>query len=226
MNQSHFPTQINGNLRKYTLKVPSDIRRCSGIVLFGKRIKSLVFSTDIAIIKNIDADAVLAVYPFTPQPVITESILRYSDTPVFAGVGGGLTQGERILTVAMMAEMHGASGVVVNTLVSNEIIYSLSKKLDIPVVVTVVNDDENIGARIEAGAKILNVSAAKNTPSVVARIKRQYPDIPVIATGGRSEQSIRDTIDAGANAISWTPPTSGEIFRDIMQGYREGKGHP
>ena len=30
----------------------------------------------------------------------------------------------------------------------------------------------------------------------------------------------------GANAIIWTPPTSGELFRDVMKNYREGKPHP
>ena len=53
-----------GNLRKHTLSVPRCISECSGIRVFGRRIKSLVFSTDVAIIKNINADAIIAVYPF------------------------------------------------------------------------------------------------------------------------------------------------------------------
>ncbi|WP_314856038.1 hypothetical protein [Stomatobaculum longum] len=32
----------------------------------GRRFKSPVFTTDLAIIRNCDADAVFAVYPFTP----------------------------------------------------------------------------------------------------------------------------------------------------------------
>ena len=47
-----------------------------------------------------------------------------------------------------------------------------------------------------------------------------------IATGGADEQSIRATIRAGANAIVWTPPSSAELFRDVMKNYREGKPHP
>ena len=89
------PKAIDGILRKSFLRVPEVIRECSGINIFGKRIKSLVFSTDLAIIKNVNADAVMAVYPFTPQPIITQSIIMASDIPVFAGVGGGLTQGMR-----------------------------------------------------------------------------------------------------------------------------------
>ena len=60
----HIPTPIEGTYRKSALKVPEAIYRCSGIVVFGKRIKSLVFSTDLAIIKNTNADAIIAVYPF------------------------------------------------------------------------------------------------------------------------------------------------------------------
>ena len=53
-----------------------------------------------------------------------------------------------------------------------------------------------------------------------------FPDYPIIATGGADEQSIRATIRAGANAIVWTPPSSAELFRDVMKNYREGKPHP
>ena len=45
------PKAIDGILRKSFLRVPEVIRECSGINIFGKRIKSLVFSTDLAIIK-------------------------------------------------------------------------------------------------------------------------------------------------------------------------------
>ena len=33
--------------------------------------------------------------------------------------------------------------------------------------------------------------------------------------------SILRTIEAGANAISYTPPSTKELFRVIMTGYRE-----
>lgn len=89
-----LPKPIDGTLRKFSLRVPEVIRECSGIVVFGKRIKSLVFSTDVAIIRNVNADAIIAVYPFTPQPIITQAILSASDIPVFVGVGGGLTSGK------------------------------------------------------------------------------------------------------------------------------------
>jgi hypothetical protein len=80
--------QINGTLRNFALRVPSKISECSGIVVFGKRIRSLVFSTDVATIRNVNADAVLAVYPYTPQQIIAEALIHAADIPVFAGVGG------------------------------------------------------------------------------------------------------------------------------------------
>lgn len=86
-----MPTPIDGTLRQFALRVPDVIDACSGIMVFGKRIKSLVFSTDLSIIRNVNADAVFAVYPFTPQPIITQALLMASDLPVFVGVGGGLT---------------------------------------------------------------------------------------------------------------------------------------
>lgn len=221
-----LPKPIDGTLRKFSLRVPEVIRECSGIVVFGKRIKSLVFSTDVAIIRNVNADAVIAVYPFTPQPIITQAILSASDIPVLVGVGGGLTSSTRVLNLSTNAEMQGALGVVLNAPISNDIVKSVSESIDIPTVVTVVRDDEDIKARIEAGASILNVSAASRTPEIIRKIRNDFKDIPIIATGGPTEDSIRKTIEAGANAITWTPPSNGDIFRSVMDAYRNGQPHP
>ena len=94
----------NGTLRDHTIMCPYCISECSGIRIFGKRIKSIAFSTDVAIIKNINADAIIAVYPFTPQAAISQSIISISDVPVFVGVGGGLTGGKRSVRLALQAE--------------------------------------------------------------------------------------------------------------------------
>lgn len=221
-----MPTPIEGNLRKFALKVPGVISKASGMIVFGKRIKSLVFSTDLCIIKNVNADAVIAVYPFTPQPIITQALLMAADIPVFVGVGGGLTTGHRIVNLAMYAEMQGAIGVVVNAPTNNSVISNINEVIDIPIITTVVNENIDIEERIAAGTSIFNVSGAKETPRIVEIIRKTAPDIPIIATGGPNDETILSAIDAGANAITWTPPTSGEIFKDIMNAYRKNMPHP
>ena len=120
-----MPAPIDGTLRQFALRVPSVIDECSGIMVFGKRIKSLVFSTDLCIIRNVNADAVFAVYPFTPQPVITQALLMASDLPVFVGVGGGLTTGKRVVNLAMYAEMQGATGGGVNAPTPGRIVHRI-----------------------------------------------------------------------------------------------------
>ncbi|NFT06034.1 hydrolase [Clostridium botulinum] len=212
--------EIKGTLRNHVVEVPSVIRDCGGIKIFGKRIKSLLFSTDVAVIRNTNADAIIAVYPFTPQPLITQALVMAADVPVFCGVGGGITQGKRVVNLAMDAEFKGAMGVVVNAPTSNEIIRKIRATIDIPVVVTVVSEDENITERIEAGATILNVSGGKNTAQIVRNIRSRYPEFPIIATGGPTIASIRKTIEAGANAITYTPPSSASIMGDLMDKYR------
>ncbi|HEX2927901.1 MAG TPA: hydrolase, partial [Ruminiclostridium sp.] len=188
--------------------------------IFGKNIKSLLFSTDVAIIKNCNAHAVIAVYPFTPQPIITHALITASDIPVFCGVGGGTTTGKRVINIAMDAEFQGAIGVVVNAPTPNEIIHELSAKVDIPIVVTVASENTDIQARMEAGASIINVSCAGQTPEIVQKIRAGFPRIPIIATGGPTEESILKTIKAGANTITYTPPTSAELFKNLMTKYR------
>lgn len=219
MEEKHLP-EIDGNLRKHMVRVPQVIEQASGIRIFGKLIKSLVFTTDVAIIRNCNANAVIAVYPFTPQPIITHAIISCSDVPVFCGVGGGTTTGTRVLNLAEDAEFQGAVGVVLNAPTPNETISFLKQKIDIPVVITVVSDKTDIEARIEAGADIINVSGAMHTVNIVREIRRTYPKLPIIATGGTTEESILRTIEAGANAITYTPPTNGEIFKGLMNKYR------
>ncbi len=216
-----YVPEYRGRLRDHMIEVPRCIAQASGIRVFGRRIKSLVFTTDVAIVRNINADAVIAVYPFTPQPAITHAVLTAAEMPVFSGVGGGITSGGRVVNLAMDAEALGAMGVVVNAPTSNECIRLLKDVVDIPVVVTVARMDTDIAARLEAGADILNVSAAENTAPLVRRIRAEFPRVPIIATGGPTQESILATIEAGANAITYTPPTSAFLFRALMAKYRE-----
>lgn len=216
-----YVPEIEGNLRRHMVKVPEVINQAGGINIFGKNLKSLIFSTDVAIIKNCNANAVIAVYPFTPQPIITHSIISASDIPVFCGVGGGTTTGKRVVNLAMHAEYQGAIGVVVNAPTPNELIKSLKARIDIPIVVTVAAGNTDIEGRLEAGATILNVSCASKTPEVVKSIRERYPKVPIIATGGPTEDSIRRTIEAGANTVTYTPPTSAELFKTLMNKYRD-----
>ncbi|MGN1349255.1 MAG: hydrolase, partial [Acutalibacteraceae bacterium] len=203
-----FVPEIHGTLRKFRLSVPEEIDRATGIKVLGRKIKSVVFSTDVCIIRNTNADAVIAVYPFTPQPIITQAIMSVSESPVFVGVGGGLTQGARVIELGTHAEHQGALGVVVNAPTKNEVIRELSQTIDIPVIVTVVSENCDISERLEAGAQILNVSGGVNTAKIVRKIRSEFPQVPILATGGPTGESIIETIEAGANAISWTPPTN------------------
>lgn len=213
----HVKTKLRSH---HIVTMPDEIYAASGIVIMGRRIKSLIFSTDIAIIRNCNADAVLAVYPFTPQQIIADAIVSTSSLPVFCGVGGGTTTGARVVMLAKDAEAFGAMAVVVNAPTTNDVIAQIADIIDIPIVVTVLDENTDIDARLEAGAAIFNVSAAARTPEVVRILRERYPDLPIIATGGPSQESIRETVAAGANAISFTPPTAEELFHGLMTRYR------
>jgi hypothetical protein len=216
-----YVPEIKGILRSHMIELPNIIREASGIKVFGKRLKSFIFTTDVAIIRNSNADAIIAVYPFTPQPLITQALVQAADVPVFCGVGGGITTGKRVVNLALDAEFKGAMGVVVNSPTPNEVISIMRDTVDIPIIVTVVSEYEDIKARIEAGSTILNVSGARKTPYIVRKIRSEFPDFPIIATGGPTEESIAETISAGANAITYTPPTAAEVMNRLMNTYRE-----
>lgn len=213
--------QINSRLRHNILRMPEAIYSASGIVIYGRRIKSLVFTTDLAIIRNCDADAVFAVYPFTPQQAISDAIIKASYIPVFCGVGGGTTKGLRTISLAKDVESQGAMGVVLNAPVSDLNLAAVSQAVDIPVIITVIKEDTDIAGRLAAGAAILNVAGGINTPDIVRSIRERFPDVPIIASGGNTEESVRKTVEAGANAVTFTPPSTKELFSEMMAKYRE-----
>lgn len=213
--------RIQSKLREHFVSVPSAIYKASGIIINGRRIKSLLFSTDIAIIANCNADAIIAVYPFTPTVEIMQSIVQIAKRPVFAGVGGGTTGGPRVKNIALDAELHGAQAIVLNAPTKTEVILAVKDEVDIPIVLTIASLKEDIVTRVNTTKPdIINVSGGIHTTELVKKIRQYYPDIALIATGGPSEQTIEEVIAAGANAVTYTPPTNGDLFKELMEKYR------
>ena len=101
---------------------------------------------------------------------------------------------------------------VLNAPVSDLNLLAVVKAVDIPVVITVIDAQTDIGARLEA---------AEKTPSLVKEIRRDFPNVPIIATGGNKPDTIEETIAAGANAITYTPPSIQVLFKKMMAEYRE-----
>ena len=173
MEQKKTIPTYEGQLRSHRIVMPQSIYECSGIRIFGRSIKAIAFTTDVAIIRNINADAIMAVYPFTPQPAITEAIMAASDMPVLAGVGGGMTKGARVLNMANDAELRGAFGVIVNAPTDNSIVAILKRYLELPIIVTVASERTDIQGRVKSGADILNVAAGPGTADLVAKIRHR-----------------------------------------------------
>ncbi len=217
-----FVPMLETPLRKKIITVPEAIYKASGLMIMRRRIKSVIFTTDIAIMRNHNANALLVVYPFTPELIITQAAMSVSNVPVFAGVGGGTTTGNRAIGIAFQAELIGAAAVVVNSPTSNLVISGMCRNVDIPVIATVASFYDDIEGKVNAGAKILNISGSKDTPELVRKARELLgPEFPIIATGGPTEESILETIKAGANSITYTPPSVAEIFADTMQLYRD-----
>ena len=176
-----FIPRVQSNLRHGILEMPKAIYEASGIVINGRRIKSLVFTTDLAIIRNCDADAVFAVYPFTPQQAISDAIIKASYIPVFCGVGGGTTKGLRTIGLAKDVESQGAMGVVLNAPITDLNLAAVAKTVDIPVIITVVNQETDIERRLLSGASILNVAGGMQTPEIVHSIRQRFPEERIVA---------------------------------------------
>lgn len=212
--------EVRSEYRAELVHVPEVIRRSSGIIINGRRYKSFLFSSDVATIMYSDADAVLAVYPYSPHPSIIKALSVVAPSPLAAGVGGGVTQGKRSETIARFADAYGCMAVVLNSAVDVETVKAVNEAIDIPIIYTVISRFMSLEKHIEAGVSILNISGGKDTTDIVKIFRNRYPDMPIIATGGRKDETILKTIEAGANGISYTPPTTQQVFKKNMDKYR------
>ena len=161
------PNPIENRISSSAARVPDIISCTSGITVQGRQLHSFAFTTDAAIIRNTNADAILAVYPFTGEPVITQALLTAAQAPLFVGVGGGTTTGPRVIQLAMMAEMQGAAGVVLNAPAPPSTVYDVARITNTPVIATVLTCDDELDEKIEAGASIINVAAGRRTLSLI-----------------------------------------------------------
>ena len=115
------------------LRVPDEIEEATRFSLFGRRIRSMLYSTDVAVIRNANADAVFAVYPFTAP----------------AGHHPGAPHGRRVPRVRGRRRRHDAGqalrparrgpprcrarrGVIVNSPASAEMVSQIVGIVDIP----------------------------------------------------------------------------------------------
>lgn len=58
------------------------------------------------------------------------------------------------------------------------------------------------------------------------KFRRKLPDFPLIASDNPTGGLVRETVQAGADAISRTTPPTAGLFREPMAAYREDKPHP
>lgn len=216
-----FTIQKSG---KKALSTPEIIGQyCEGLSIGNRSLKSFLFSTDMALIENNDADAVLAVYPFPPSPKIMKTLIDFSEKPVICGVGGGTTKGKKSLEMAIYAEKAGAAGIIVNIPFENRDLQKIRKNISLPIVASVASTDYKfLKNRIDAGVDIFHVTAGRNTNEIVKGISVLFPGFPMMATGGNSISSIEESIQSGSKAIVLSPPSNKDLFKTVMDKYRKG----
>jgi hypothetical protein len=198
---------------------------CKGLLLKNENIKSFLFSTDMALIENNDADAILAVYPFPPSSKIIKTLIDFAGKPIVCGVGGGTTKGKKSIEMAIYAEEVGAAGIIVNVPFENKDIKKIREKISLPIIATVTSSDYDfLKGKIDAGVTIFHVSGGANTSKIVKEIGDKFPHFPVMATGGKSLESIQESINSGSRAIVLSPPSNKDLFKTVMDKYRSTFG--
>ena len=116
---------------------------------------------DVAVLANCDADAILAVYPWTPNTRILQAVATVANVPILAGIGGGLTKGLRAATIGAFAEESGAQAVVLNAPTPIETLINVNRVVDVPTLYTIVR---HITPELMPVSRPLTLLVAKKPP--------------------------------------------------------------
>ncbi|WP_420797616.1 hypothetical protein [Bifidobacterium bifidum] len=160
------------------------------------------------------------VYPFTGEPVITQALLTAAQAPLFVGVGGGTTTGPRVIQLAMMAEMQGAAGVVLDAPAPPSTVYDVARITNTPVIATVLTCDDELDEKSRPAPPSSTWRPAAGRLTWSSRSGSVTPPSRCSPAAVRTDESMAETIVAGANALTWTPPNAQEMQRSMMMRYR------
>lgn len=205
-------------------QIPNIIEESPGIMLGEDWVKSVLLSTDLSFIQNLSADAVMIVNPFDKSNELDRVIIEFAHKPVICDIGGGLLREERSVRLATGAFEAGASAIVLTKPTPPEIVARIRDEIDGPLVYTVMFDAEDITALHQAGVDIFNISTGELTVETVATVRGLVPDSVIMANGGPHDSTINETINVGAEAIVFSPPTATEMLRSIFDDYRNNNG--
>jgi hypothetical protein len=201
-------------------EIPNAIDECSGIHIGEHLIRSVLLTTDLAFINSLQADSVMAVHPFDKSSHMDEVIIDFSVNPVFCDIGGGLLHEHEATEAAKRSLDVGASAVVISKPTPAEVIRNIRSEIDGSLIYTVMFEAEPVKDLAEAGVDIFNVATGEFTAESVSLIRNLLPEIPIMASGGPHNSTIRETIRAGTDAIVFNPPTATEMMRAVFEGFR------
>ncbi|SMO51658.1 hypothetical protein [Gracilimonas mengyeensis] len=204
-------------------EIPESITHSPGIRFGDHLIKSVLLSTDLSYIQSLHADAVMIMNPFEKSSKLDKVIIDFSNKPVFCDAGGGFLREEQTIQSAKTAFEIGASGVVISKPTSPDIIARIRKEITGKLIYTVMYDGEEVEELADAGVDVFNIATGEYTAESVAKVKELVPNVPVMASGGPYDSTILETIEMGADAIVFNPPTATEILRSVFDEYRHGK---
>lgn len=202
------------------IDIPEAIDESPGISVGPHLIKSVLLSTDLSYIANMDIDSVLVIHPFDSNEKLNTAIQKFCDGPVFLGVGGGFRQIEHMMQLVINADQNDADGIVISRPTDPETIRKLRSRVDHTLIYSILIEGENIHQLVDAGVDMFNISTGENTAQTIRKIRQDHPDIPIMANGGPFDSTIRQTIASGADAIVYNPPTATEMMRSLFDELR------
>lgn len=204
-------------------KIPDVSDESPGIHFGDRLVRSVLLTADVSYIHHLETDAVLGISPFDPSSSVNLALTSFCKKPVFCDIGGSYRHRKKAVELANEAEDAGAAGIVISRPVAPEVVGYIRERTSGNLIYTVMYLEDDIAGVIDAGVDMLNISTGKTTAETIEEIRQHFSEIPIMASGGPFESTIRETIRMGADAIVYNPPTAAEMLRSIFDDFRDSR---
>lgn len=176
-----------------------------GIWLGGRKVHSLLVTTDFYDMIMTDADAILADFYWIPPQRKLHELFSVVRKPVVIYVRKNFFVRPKLTATIKRLEVAGAAGLFVGRRFRLAELKQACLASSVPVFAASRPKIEDIKSKIDAGVFAVCIQAKRITGKFMELMRHSFPNIPVIAFCNRSERLVGESVKSGPDAVFFRP---------------------
>lgn len=189
----------------YTSAKPEFLSSAKGFRLKNRLVHAILYTRDKLNMKTTNADAIMTNFFLIPGGKRARSMLLKTGRPFIFPVHFRFIFLLGLSNLIKKLEISGAAGLFVAGWLPDEILKKLCKQASLPVISATAPRLDKIFSKIEAGAYAVCLPGKYVSKKMIRILHESYPFVPVIASCGRSEDSMLSCLKSGVDAVMYRP---------------------